>query len=115
VQQPEKLGAMICTVIHHMEKGLPQEEIIIFSIREGSLEQHFIAQFREISAHILLHVVPQGTNDLPIVKASRVERFRPLDASQSAEPVIVGADEMNDLVADRAMRVVHILDELFMG
>jgi hypothetical protein len=32
VQVPEKLGAMICTMIAYMEKHLPQDKIFIFSL-----------------------------------------------------------------------------------
>jgi hypothetical protein len=64
---------------------------------------------------MLLNIVPVCTNDVPIVKVSGTKRFWEFDASQSAKPCLITAHEMNDLVANRPMRVAHSLRELFMG
>ena len=106
---------MICAVISHMEQHLPQEKLFVFSFCERFFEEHLVPQRCEIVAHGLLNVVPIHTNAFPIVKVSRIERFWNCYTSQAAEPCIVRANEMNDLISHRSMRVVHILRELLMG
>ena len=38
VQHSEKLGAMICTMINHMEKDLLQDKVFVFSFCERLFE-----------------------------------------------------------------------------
>jgi len=106
---------MICAVIHYVEKHLPHDKILVFSILERSFEQHIIPQLGQVVAHMSLNVVPVCAKDLPVLKVSRVKRLWNFDASQSTKPRIINAHEMNDLVSNRPMRIVHILRELFLG
>jgi len=115
VEQSEQLCAMICAMIRHMQQYLPQDKIFVFSFRERFFKYHIVPQLCKIVAHVLLNVVPVRTNAFPIMKVCGIEQFWEFDASQSAKPCIVSADEMNDLIANRPMRVVHSLRELFMG
>src|SRR3990170_6867374 len=100
---------MICTMIDNVEKYLPQDEVLIFSLCKWLRQEHIVPQFRKIFAHLVLHVVPVCANDVPIVESCRVERRWDLGASQPAEPGVVNAHEMQELITDRPARVGHML------
>ena len=74
---------MICAVIAHMEKHLPQNKILVFSLGKRFFEQPIIPQVGQISAHVLLDVVPVGAKDFPIVKfePDRLQAYNPAAAS----------------------------------
>src|SRR6187397_1089830 len=105
---------MIGAVIRHMEKHLPEDEIFVLSLGERFFEQHIVPQRCKIITHLSLNLVPVCANDLPIRKVSGSKRLWEFAASQPAKPCVISADEMNDLISNRAMRVVHSLRELFL-
>ena len=96
---------MVCAVIDNVQKNLPRDEVFVFAVGERFLSQRFVLQIFEIGAHGLLDDIPMGTEFGTIVKVGRVERFGDFHAAQPAEPRIVHADEVNDLVSDGAVGV----------
>jgi hypothetical protein len=102
-------------VINHMQKHLPKDEIFVFSLCERPCEQHIVPQPRQIIAHLPLNPVPVGADSLPVLKLSGIERLWELGAAQWAEPGVINAHEMDDLVAHRTMRVAYLLREQFLG
>lgn len=107
---------MICAVIHHMQKHLPQDEVFVFfRFFYRLIEQHIVTQLGKIVAHGLFNLVPVHTDTFSISKVCGIKIFSGFNASQSAEPYIITADEMKDLILNRPARVVHMLRELFMG
>jgi hypothetical protein len=60
----------------------------------------------------LLDFIPVGTNTFPIVKVCGLKIFWNFEASQTAKPCSITADEMKDLVLNRPSRIVYMLGEL---
>jgi len=54
-------------------------------------------------------------NDFSLETISGRERFGVLDTAQPAEPGIIHAHEMDDLVAHRPMRIADLARELLLG
>jgi hypothetical protein len=103
-------------MINYMEKNLPYDKVFIFfRFADRPIGQHLVSQLGKIPTDLLLNVVPIGADESPIVQVGRRHRFRRFDPSQLAEPHIFTADEMQDLISDRTMRIVHRLRELFIG
>ena len=111
-EQPEQLGAVIGAVIDHVDQHLPHKQDRVLAW-EWPGEQRVVPQRCQIGAHHLLDLVPMRTDAGPIWEVGGIERCRDVDAAQFAEPGLVGADEMQDLIAHRPVRVAHRLGELF--
>jgi hypothetical protein len=56
-----------------------------------------------------------GADAGPIRKRGGIERYDAVDVAQAAEPEVIDAHQVDDLVADRAMGITGVLDELVVG
>ncbi len=103
-------------MITHVDENLPQEELPVFvRFPDRPGEQHLIVQLDKITAHPALDVIPVDADGFAVVGVCGRQLIQRLDALQLAEPGLIAADQVNDLVADRPAGVIDIPGELLPG
>ncbi len=78
VELTKNLGAVIGAMIGHVEQHLPADQLSVLAaeMRKWRVEELFIPQGGQISAHHLLHAVPVRADTLAVGEGGGIKRLR---------------------------------------